>query len=492
MTAINPEFKQETLATRVKFPEGCINEVKGSARSERMHCMRKVFLACLLFTASAVADDAPAYRELPCHVVDETGRPVRGVAVRLGGLERDAPDFEDDEDQIDKEPGWKFTTDNDGRFTARFGQFHPYQHLGADGAYAGPGYGKFYFLVEKAGFAGGVSREILNLDDEAHARLQADAYEQGGVSWDDQEWRRGEFAPLLLRDDQPIREPLVIVLKRGLEVRGRMVDTAGRPVRGQGIGLSLDLHYGSHTGAGGMIFWQGTTTDRAGCFHLRHVYPNVFTILAADGDDGPLYWIKTRVRGVLPQVGAVWISRQEHAHRRCCQTLFAQLLPRPDGVRGHRLPQLLQVLYWLAERTRAADVPAIRDDLFEFQTRHALQFHRHALDHDSEALVQQSTVGPREMSCRVDAQGRQALFQPSRNAPQVDDRPFVDERFSCVAVVIEHIDAASFFGVPVRQLGQRLRRCDADADGDTSPLAHRLPELVAVSFQRRRCRVSHL
>ena len=86
------------------------------------------------------------------------------------------------------------------------------------------------------------------------------------------------------------------MLKRGLDVRGRMVDTAGRPVRGQGVGLSLALHYGSHTGAGGTIFWQGTTTDRAGRFHLRHVYPNVFTILAADGYDGPPYWIRTRVR----------------------------------------------------------------------------------------------------------------------------------------------------------------------------------------------------
>ncbi len=257
-----------------------------------MHCMVKVLFLCLLLVAAASAEDAPAYRELPCRVVDEAGQPVCGVAVRLGGLERDAPDFEDDEDLLDKEPGWKFTTDADGRFTARFGQFHPYQRTGADGESTGPGYGEFYFLVCKAGFAGGVSREILNLDDDGRARWQ-----QENDEWDeDQEWRRGEFTPLVLRDDRPIGEGLVIVLKRGLDVRGRMVDTAGRPVRGQDVTVSLDLHYGSHTGAGGMIFEQGATTDRAGRFGLRHVYPNVFTVRAAGAYDGPLYWIKTRVR----------------------------------------------------------------------------------------------------------------------------------------------------------------------------------------------------
>ena len=89
----------------------------------------------------------------------------------------------------------------------------------------------------------------------------------------------------------------MIVLKRGLDLHGRILDTAGRPVRGQSMGVSLDLHYDSHTGMGGMIFWQGTTTDRAGRFHLRHVYPNVFTVQAVDGSDGPPYCIKTRVRG---------------------------------------------------------------------------------------------------------------------------------------------------------------------------------------------------
>ena len=66
-------------------------------------------------------------RELLCRVVDESGAPVRGAAVRLGGLERDAPDFEDDESRVDREPGWKFTTGDAGNFTAHFGCFHPYE-----------------------------------------------------------------------------------------------------------------------------------------------------------------------------------------------------------------------------------------------------------------------------------------------------------------------------------------------------------------------------
>ncbi len=76
-----------------------------------------------------------------------------------------------------------------------------------------------------------------------------------------------------------------------------MLDTAGRPVCGQSVGVSLDLRYGSHTGMGGMILWQGATTNRTGRFHLRHVHPNVITVRATDGPRCPPYWIRTRVRG---------------------------------------------------------------------------------------------------------------------------------------------------------------------------------------------------
>ena len=51
----------------------------------------------------------------------------------------------------------------------------------------------------------------------------------------------------------------MIVLKRGLTLHGRMVDTTGRPVRGETVNLCLDLHKHSHTGAGGEIFEQQTT-----------------------------------------------------------------------------------------------------------------------------------------------------------------------------------------------------------------------------------------
>ena len=59
---------------------------------------------------------------------------------------------------------------------------------------------------------------------------------------------------------------------------------------------SLDLHYDSHTGLGGTILWREATTDRAGRFCLRHVYPNTFILQAAEGDDDGPCWIKTRVR----------------------------------------------------------------------------------------------------------------------------------------------------------------------------------------------------
>ena len=153
-------------------------------------------------------------------------------------------------------------------------------------------------MVTKKGFAGGVSRLILNLDQEALARWRPD----DDPGEEHQEWRRGELAPRVLRDDQAAREPLVIVLKRGLDLNGRVIDKTGQPVRGQEVVIAADLHYGSHTGVGGGIFGQEAVTDPGGWFHFRHVYPNVFDILAYDDSftqsgREPPYWIKTRVRG---------------------------------------------------------------------------------------------------------------------------------------------------------------------------------------------------
>jgi hypothetical protein len=67
-------------------------------------------------------------------------------------------------------------------------------------------------------------------------------------------------------------------------------------VRGKEVNVFLDLHADTHTGHGGEIFEQQATTDRAGRFHFRHVFPNTFYVELPDHSRGAPYWIKTRVR----------------------------------------------------------------------------------------------------------------------------------------------------------------------------------------------------
>ncbi len=259
-----------------------------------MQFVIKTALFLVLLAMPALADETPAYRELPCRVVDEAGAPLGGVPVRLCGRDRGALDFDDDY-QPERKPAWNFTTDRDGRFTARFGQFQAFSHEQATGLNE-PGYGEFHLVAFKAGYAGGVSREILNLDEEGSSNYLKHANDPDTPPQENEEWTRGEFESRLLGDPTET-QPLVIVLKRGLTLHGRMVDTAGRPVRGETVNLCLDLHKHSHTGAGGEIFEQQTTTDQAGEFHFRHVYPNVFTIGAYIVSPNPPDWIRTRLRG---------------------------------------------------------------------------------------------------------------------------------------------------------------------------------------------------
>ena len=251
--------------------------------------MVKIVLLIALLAVPARADEAPVYRELPCRVVDEAGQPLGGVPVRLCGRDRGALDFDDDY-QPERTRAWNFTTDRDGRFTARFGQFQAFSHEQATGLNE-PGYGEFHLVALKAGYAGGVSRELLNLDEEGRTNYQKHANDPDTPLQENEEWTRGEFESHLLGDPTET-QPLVIVLKRGLTLHGRMVDTAGRPVRGETVNLCLDLHKHSHTGAGGEIFEQRTTTDRAGRFRFRHVYPNVFTVSAYIVSPNPPDWIR--------------------------------------------------------------------------------------------------------------------------------------------------------------------------------------------------------
>ncbi len=245
-----------------------------------------VFL--LVFVGNAFADEPPAYRRINCHVIGEDGLPATGIEVQLRGMRRDALGVGREE----KNRGWNFRTDRHGNFTARFGRFRQYDHQQATGLVE-PGYGHFYFVAHAASSTGGVSRQILNLNDEELAERTKHQDQNQVTLVEGEEWTRGEFAPCVLTD-KPNR--IEIVLKSGLSLTGRIVDTTGLPVRGEEVTLFLDLHADSHSGRGGEIFPQHATSDRAGHFYFRYVYPNTFYLALLNDSSGPPYWIRTRVR----------------------------------------------------------------------------------------------------------------------------------------------------------------------------------------------------
>ncbi len=325
-----------------------------------MQFVIKLVFFLLLLAGPAFADETPAYLELACRVVDERGQPVGGVPVRLCGRDRGALDFDDDY-QPEQKRAWNFTTDQEGRFIARFGRFQAFSHQQVTGLNE-PGYGEFHLVAFQAGYAGGVSREILNLDEEGSANYQQHANDPDTSAQENEEWTRGEFASRLLGDPTE-NQPLVIVLKRGLTLHGCMLDTAGRPVRGETVNLCLDLHKHSHTGAGGEIFEQQTTTDQAGEFRFRHVYPNVFTIGAYIVSPNPPDWIRTRLRGhwMDGELGQITPRRGNARHlsdyersidvravfaRRALHRYFG----RVTDANGHPLPRAKVVVHWLLEK----------------------------------------------------------------------------------------------------------------------------------------------
>lgn len=258
--------------------------------------MRKLFHLLLLIAFTARGEDA--WREITFCVRDEENRTASGVTVIVRGLDRDALGADTDGPDSGKHRGWTYRTGTTGRFTARFGKFRQYDHEQATGLVE-PGYGHFYFVVEKENSAGGVSPEILNLNEEEMAEREKHKDDPVSPPGEGEEWK-DEF---VLTNEKPA-EPVEILLKRGLELTGQMVDTAGRPVRGEEVNVFNDLHADSHTGRGGEIFEQQTHTDRAGRFHFHHVYPNVFYVQLLNRSEGPPYWIKTRVRDR-------WVDRVE-------------------------------------------------------------------------------------------------------------------------------------------------------------------------------------
>jgi hypothetical protein len=177
--------------------------------------------------------------------------------------------------------------------SAQFGKFRQYDHEQSTGI-TEPGFGQFYLVATKPGWAGGVSCELLNLDDEdlEHYLHAQDIDCQPPEEVD--EWL-SKCIPYVLGDKSD-GKPLEIVLKRGLKVDGQIVDTNGKPVAKKEVTLFLDLHAGTHTGHGNEIFEQQSSTNREGKFQFESVYPNDFYLELLNHSGGPPYWIRTRVR----------------------------------------------------------------------------------------------------------------------------------------------------------------------------------------------------
>jgi hypothetical protein len=219
----------------------------------------------------------PAFRHVSVLVTDEHGSPVEGARVSLFGIERYSrnPDGEEGK-EFATDYVWDFLTSQDGTFSAWFGKLNEAGYLSRTGE-SRPGYGEFYFLASKPGYAGGVSRRIENW-----------AQDESDMDWIEDEWYSSQRPALRIKDNSV--NAVKIVLCRGLTLRGRVIDAAGKPVKGVNISVADDLHVDTHTGYGGSIFGQNVVTDNDGMFQIHRIYPNRFYL---NVEETGLHWART-------------------------------------------------------------------------------------------------------------------------------------------------------------------------------------------------------
>ena len=272
------------IAARNSTPEHALVFTPHSAMMRGMSWILRIFLVGIFLGGNVgqAEEAAPEwkFRTITVQVLDIKGKPAPGVTVSLVGLDRDALYQINDDRNASK---WRFFTDAQGCFTARFGDFRSYDYEQATGKWE-PGWGVFYFVAECKGTAGGVSPYLQN-ESREYERLTS--LPRG----EHDEWRTGEFAPVDL-SKQPAK--VVIRLKSGITVFGKVTDEVGNPLAGHGIRVEEDLHAWSHTGRGGEILAATGVTDRKGRYRIENVYPNRFYIQLEP--NAPLFWLKTRLR----------------------------------------------------------------------------------------------------------------------------------------------------------------------------------------------------
>lgn len=224
-------------------------------------------------------ESAPRYRQVVVRVMDERGELMPGVSVQMLGTGRDALQATDIDSKYDLPGLWRFVTDAHGRCTVRLGCFTGFDSAKVAGREE-PGWGRFYFIAQ-AGHLRGVSLPIIH---EREGRRATDSY--------DDEWNRHGA---VRTSGRPVA--VTLRMRRGVQVSGRVIDTAGKPMQGFDVNVQHDLRSEHHTGYGNEIFRQSATTDGDGRFALPDIFPNTFYLNAAGVENNPPVWVRTKLRG---------------------------------------------------------------------------------------------------------------------------------------------------------------------------------------------------
>jgi len=232
----------------------------------------RTLLLCLAALPALCAGQDWSFRTIEGQVLGVDGKPAEGEKVLLIGLDRNA--FNKLED-AEKNTGWHFTTDQDGKFTARIGRFAAAEHSEKTKQWL-PGWGE-YFLIVKPGakHSGGISPRLLNFETNLPPTLP------------DEPWGKAVVVAEGI-------VPVTLQLKAGVTLTAKVQDTEGNAVPDLSLGMEHVLSPLSQTGVDAVIFQRDIKTDRHGFAEFRSVYPAAFHL---GFEDGPPYWVQTRLGG---------------------------------------------------------------------------------------------------------------------------------------------------------------------------------------------------
>lgn len=197
-------------------------------------------------------------------VLGVDGKPARNRTVVLKGISRGTLGFSEDDPSYSKH--WKFTSDEEGRFSARI--WSAWQDVDPQ---PGPG---IYALV------------VLPSNNDAGAVSPWLRFFHGGYG----ENPINEWGKPVVIGSKGLN--LTLKIQSGVTIKGQILDyeVPHNPLEGVAVACEHDLHAQSHTGYGGELFHKNTVTDSNGTFTFNHVYPAVCKIILGSNLD----WLKTK------------------------------------------------------------------------------------------------------------------------------------------------------------------------------------------------------